>query len=190
MNKLLKTNLNKSNCNSTSNSKYHKYSDLILIFGLALTLVEVTPSLAYASRPVRGTYEVPVQNTELTSFASYPVKFKADNYQDVPTQIDFPLPEALVGETKIIQMSKSTENANVWTGENVLGVCSTIDRYFTCNVKFNNLNIDPNKVDAAVQSTYSTPNEVNNRIQVARIFDGEPIGILRYKLRGRDRSNK
>lgn len=140
---------------------------------------------AKAERPIRGTYEVPVTD-ELKSFASYPVKFKADTYQENPNQIDFPLPAALVGEETLVKMTRTDSTSDTWSGPNVLGQCQMIERYFTCKVKFNNLQIDTNKVEAVVSAQFPDATQTQGRLAVASLFHGEPIGILRYKLRGRE----
>ncbi len=147
-------------------------------------------SFAHANRPIRGTYEVPVKNGELAPYSIYDVKFKADTYEDNPEKIDFPMPATLVGVPKSIEMNKSSGlNGDVWVGPNVQGLCKTVGRYFTCNVRFSDLQIDSARVDMAIRSSYTNPEEIANRTLVARAFEGEPIGIIRYKLRGRDRKN-
>lgn len=143
---------------------------------------------ALAERPVRGYYEVPMDGP-LKEFSTYPVKFKADEYSTNPNTVNFPLPATLVGEQLFVKMTKMSGSTNAWSGPNIDGTCDLIDRTFTCNVKFNNLQIDPIKVQAAVQSNFSNPAEMAARLKVAERFGVEPIGIIRYVLRGRDVEN-
>ena len=146
-------------------------------------------SLALANRPVRGIYEVPVTEN-LKAYASYPVKFNSDNYQEEPSTITFPMPSALMGEETLITMSKVAGSETSWSGENVSGDCLTIDRYFKCTVKFNNIEIDQAKLAASIDQQYTTPQERLGRTQVAMSFRDEPIGIIIYKMRGHGRGSK
>lgn len=160
-----------------------KSSILAVAIFFSLTL----PALrSYAERPVRGVYAVPVDGN-LTAYSKYPVKFKSNNYQTEPTHLDFPLPAALVGEEKIISLDKINETTGTFVGTNAKATCATSGRYFTCNVKFNDLAIDPQKVETAIKVTYASDTEASGRLAVARRFGSEPIGIISYKLRGRDR---
>ena len=138
---------------------------------------------ALAERPIRGTYEVPTDEN-LKSFARYPIKFKADIYQKTPTEIKFPMPLMLVGEEKIFTMSQLENQGDQWEGPNVKGNCQTIERYFKCSVRFNDLAIDPVKVANSIQNSGLPPKEIDGKLQVARHFESEPIGILIYRMRG------
>ncbi len=154
------------------------------ILGLSVFLFYFSSSVSYAERPIRGTYEVPVSDN-LKSYASYPVKFKSNNYQETPSTISFPMPSTLMGEETLVTMSKVEGQDTAWAGENVNGDCITIDRYFKCTVKFNNIAIDEEKLNTSIQQQYKTPEEKIGRTQVAMFFRDEPIGILIYKMRGR-----
>lgn len=139
---------------------------------------------ANAARPIRGTYQVPVAD-ELKAFADYPVKFKADNYQDIPTTISFPMPSALLGEETIFTMSKVSDQSTEWAGENIKGNCETLGRYFKCTVQFGSLTVDPKKLETSINQQYTTSEEIAGRKMVALSFGAEPIGILIYKMRGK-----
>lgn len=157
------------------------------IFGVFLAALLTQISLASA-RPIRGFYEVPVKDPSLRQYAVYPVRYQPDMYEDVPTKMEFPLPAVLVGEQTFVQMEKVSQTSNTWTGPNVRGECKKEDRYFVCAVKFNDLNINPQKVISEIDANYSLPEEVTGRTAVAQFFEGQPIGIIRYRLRGRDRN--
>lgn len=146
-------------------------------------IVSLIALSANAARPVRGYYQVPIEG-DLKAYATYPVQYKADTYKTNPNEISFPLPATLVGTETIVTMSKVAGQETAWAGSNVNGHCETIDRDFTCTVKFNDLQIDPKAVEAAVNSSFKTPEEVAGRIQVASHFSSEPLGIIVYKLRG------
>ncbi len=158
------------------------------------SLVGISLSLLFSSfvdaRPVRGVYEVPVTNKELVEYASYPLKYESDEYGNFPKKMEFRLPAVLVGEETVVTMEKSDQSSDVWGGPNVNGECKKQGRYFICNVKFNGLKIDAQNALTAIKATYPTTNEIEGRFAVAQFFEGEPIGIIRYRLRGRDRSVK
>lgn len=149
---------------------------------LAVFIIGLGAVMAHAERPIRGTYQVPVRE-DLQQFANYPVKYKMDAYQQSPSEMTFPLPTALTGEPVMISMTKEPDQSNQWIGPQVSGNCEQIDRSMKCMVKFNDLQIDPVKAEAAIRAQFKE-SEIAGRLQVALKFMSEPIGILTYKLRG------
>lgn len=137
---------------------------------------------AHAERPIRGTYTVPTSNVELAPSAVFPVRFRSDNYFANPTQIAFPLPAELTGTAQTIALQKQEDGT--WAGDQVQGNCSQTRRNFTCNLAFKNLPFDPQAVDTLIQSKYLDPIEAARRRQVSTLFQGEPIGVINYELRG------
>lgn len=152
----------------------------------SLFLITLAALPALAERPVRGVYTVPVAQ-ELAAFNSYAVQFKSDTYKQKPNEINFPLPSALVGEEMSIALKQDPKDLERWSGPNAEGTCKKVDRFFQCQLKFNDLTIDPAKVQASIQDQFKNEAEVAGRIKVAQQFGGEPVGIITYKLRGRDR---
>lgn len=146
-----------------------------------------TASFANAERPIRGVYQVPVAD-ELKVFADYPVKFKSDNYQESPTTISFPMPSALLGEETIFTMSKLNDQNTEWAGPNIKGNCETVGRYFKCSVQFDAIAVDQTKLEASIIQQFPSKEESAGRMQVARAFGGEPIGVLIYKMRGKSKN--
>lgn len=145
----------------------------------------LSASSAFASRPIRGVYEVPV-GEDLKSFAEYPVKFKSDNYEASPNELNFPLPAALTGQEQMIHLSRLTETSSVWKGPLAEADCHLIGRIFTCRVVFQGLPIDPVKMEEVIRQEYPEPVVAEGKLKVAMAFGGEPIGIIKYKLRGRE----
>lgn len=137
-----------------------------------------------SGRPIRGVYEVPVAEN-LKEFASYPVKYKTEGYQADQNKLAFYLPATLVGEEKMIVMTKVVDQEGKWNGPNANAHCQTIGRNFKCTVLFNDLEIDPIKQEIAIRENFQTEAEITGRLQVASHFSSEPIGIISYKLRGR-----
>ena len=162
----------------------------------SFAIVALAFSLNLFARPVRGTYEVPVPE-ELKAFAQYPVKFKADNYEAIPQVLNFPLPQELTGIQQEIAISR-IENTDTWSSADATATCAKVGRYFRCEIKFHNLLSDLKSLEAHLKNTYLNPVEFQARLEVAKVFlageakksfksiQGEPFGILLYKLRGRD----
>lgn len=164
---------------------HFKLNRFLFIGYFCLLTLGLLPS-AHAERPIRGFYTVPLstENKHLEPFAQYPVKFKTRDYFKDPNTLSFPLPAALVGEEKIITMTKVTGTTNHWSGKHVeSGACVRTPRELSCNLKFKDLNIDRTKVKTVIDQTYS-PEEAPQRFLVAEIFGNEPLGIISYQLRG------
>jgi hypothetical protein len=151
-------------------------------FGVFLAIYFSSFSLL-AARPVRGIYQVPVAD-HLAAYANYPVKYKADDYQEIPSELTFQLPSPLVGEPTYIQISKVPNTVSEWQGAHASGSCSVEGRYFICRLAFKHLTFDNNKIDEAIRFNYASPEEISGRTEVAKVFSAEPIGVLVYKLRG------
>lgn len=148
----------------------------LLIFSLSVV----------AGRPVRGTYEVPV-SPELQQYSSFAVKFKSREYERNPVSITFPLPQELTGVQNFITMKKSDTDANQWSGKKVQAHCSTQDRYFVCQMKFSNLETDLVQATDIIRQNNPDPIHAEAIMEVVKKFSSEGIGVLKYKLRGRDR---
>ena len=154
---------------------------LFLSILLFCNLLSVTIE-ALGARPIRGFYEVPTSE-EFKHIARLPVKFKSDNYEELKTKIEFPLPQELTGVPQTVLMEKGEGNS--WSGPLVNGECETQGRFFICHMKFQNLNFSLDDAEAYITSKYPKA-EIKNRLSLAREFSGEPIGILTYKLSGKN----
>lgn len=139
--------------------------------------------LTVLARPVRGTYEVPAPE-ELKPFATFPVKFKSEEYDNGERAITFPLPAQLTGET--LNLSMAETSPGIWTGDNITANCAQSGRFFECKMTFQNLPIDSAKVEEVLRQNYPLEADLRQAIELADRFKAEPAGILRYKLRGRD----
>lgn len=149
-------------------------------------LVILFLSQASLARPIRGTYEVPVNSPKLKAFAKFPVKFESTNYDGGFEQLTFPLPEELTGVPLEISMEKNPGSSK-WIGPQVEADCSKEGRYFVCQMRFKNLPYNSAGVKNLMEAKFpgdQTSQELGQN--VAEFFGGEPVGILRYKLRGRE----
>lgn len=137
------------------------------------------------ARSITGEYRVPVDgiNKNLEPYSTYSVTIKHYSYNKNPQVLNFPLPAALVGETKMITMTKVAGTSNQWEGKNIeSAVCQVNKLEILCQTKFKDLNINPIKVEQVIEQNYSTE-EAPQRKQVAALFGDSPIGIIKYKLK-------
>lgn len=166
----------------------HKYVRNNLCASIFFSISVISLVAFSSGRSIKGVYKVPlsIENKYLEPYASYPIKLNYENYNKAPDSLTFPLPATLVGEEKIININKVPGSDNQWVGNNVeSGTCAQENRELTCTLKFKDLNIDPAKLKLAIEQNYS-PVEAANRQAVAELFGNEPLGIIIYKLRGRN----
>ncbi len=143
---------------------------------------------AFANRPFRGVYEVPTVTPDLRPFSSYPIRFES-NTNDVMTanELVLQLPEELVGSPYEFKISRAN---NEWSGPDVSAVdCQVISRDFVCRLAFHAVNVEMPLVEQNLRQMYPNMNEetLSRYLKVSLQFSDEPIGILKYRLRGRDR---
>jgi len=163
-------------------------------------------TLSFAARPFRGSYEVPVNETnDPTGVIKnmdnrfYDIKFKS-NVDDVinATSFDIQLPAELVGETQVLTLNRG--EGTEWSGDKILQAnCieeniqlpgdDEIENYFSCFLKMKEIPVDELKVEALMNSTQTDPALVSDKLAVTKIFSNELIGVLRYKMRGRGRDD-
>jgi hypothetical protein len=140
--------------------------------------------VAHAARPMRGTYSIPVQDPALEPYSEFPVKFKADHYEAEPEVLEFPLPVELVGAATMIRLERLDPAAGTFIGEGAEGRCERSGRMLICHMAFSGLSFDSAGSDAAIDAQFGGV-EASSRKQVAAVFRSQPIGILKYRLRGR-----
>lgn len=155
---------------------------------LALSLLLVQP-LALAERPMRGTYSVPMPaNPDGTVPANtYDVRFHSDTYDTAPMTLRFPMPAGLLGNETWVTFEREPQVDGQYKGINGTGHCQKIDRTLECTFRFDDLTPDLQAVESYWRTQGVADGILNQRLLVAEKFGGEPIGILKYKLRGRDR---
>lgn len=152
---------------------------------LMFCLVLVAGSVQ-AARPMRGIYSIPVEDPALEPYAEFPVKFRSDVYDSDPNLLEFPLPVELVGVPTTIRMEKQEDPAAVtYVGDGAEGTCQRSGRWLVCRMSFTGLPFDPAAAEAAIDARFGA-GEAPLRKQVASVFRSQPIGILKYRLRGRD----
>jgi hypothetical protein len=128
---------------------------------------------------ITGTYQVPVVDEKLKPFAKFSVLIKQEIKNDeLVTKYDLPL--ALTGEEKEIIVTGSSEpGAPPMSGEFSTGTCSDTAHQRACTMVYNqNLKINESAAAAYLNSLNLPDEELQMRLQVAREFSGDPIGVL------------
>lgn len=145
--------------------------------------------LAFAERPVRGTYTVPMKAGPDGSapLNSYDVRFHSDTYSESPNTLKFPMPAGLLGTEVWVSFDRDPQVTGRFVGEHGEGHCTNADRFLECTFTFTQLTPDLKAVESFWREQGLDNTVVDQRIAVAAKFGGEPIGVLRYKMRGRDR---
>lgn len=128
-------------------------------------------------------YEVPVPS-ELTAFAQYELQGKITVNSNGLRVIEYSLPDVLTGSgySPIILTEKRIVGDEIlFKGELGKANCKEVDANFDCHVEYEDLLIDMAKVESAINQRFTDPLEISSRLEVAKIFSGEPVGILKIK---------
>lgn len=139
-----------------------------------------------AEARVSAIYEVPTQDPSLAKAAVFVSHSRQNNYgsPDASGKLTFWLPEELTGWAQEFTIDRKPDGT--WSGPGVDASCARTDEdWFSCKVAFSDLQIDPLTRDAALANRFGQdPQELTNRTLIARSFEGQPIGIIRVKIRG------
>lgn len=160
----------------------------------ALLLGLLLASFAQA-RSLKGTYEVPTTKPELQGSNLYPVDFENSGDFMRDSQVRFELPAALVGTPIVYQISSvSRGSQDVWEGPGIEKMsCEVMEREYVCNVAFSYQTIVLNEpaIEQAlkIQDPTLSPDGLMKFMSISRDFADDPIGILRYEVRGKDRDS-
>jgi hypothetical protein len=151
---------------------------LIRIF-IACLIAFMTTSVFAA----KGFYVVPMEDQSLFSSSVYEIDYSVVEFKNL-NRFQFTLPKTLTGiEKKFVVERSDTENST-FVGKNVNALC-TLDKeesIFSCQMNFENLNINDVLVEIAVKDKFKDQSEIERRLKVARKFSGDPIGTLHYKV--------
>lgn len=130
------------------------------------------------------TYSVPVPH-ELEPYAVFP-NMESEYVQNGDhLTVRYPLPLELVGATRdVITLSGHMTNPRHFRlrGDHADARCNDIGGKLSCTVEYKDLVIDEIAVRDAIVQKFPDPFEQDMRLQVARIFSGEPIGIITMAL--------
>ncbi len=142
-----------------------------------------------ADARVDAIYSVPIPEEELANAAQYPTRSDQDVYGLPQTtgKMRFFLPPQLVGLETEFDLTRQSNGK--WVGQGtdgstVSGTCSAADRkWFSCNVTFQNLVFDSGARETVLERQFGRGFEFDRRTAVARHFEGQPIGIIKVRVR-------
>lgn len=128
-------------------------------------------------------YQVPVAE-ELKSFADFKITGKTTINAQGLRVIDYKLPEELTGSGygSIVLTEKRVHSLDtIFKGDLGKALCKEEQGELNCHVEYEDLNIDMTAVESFINTKFQDPTERMNRLEVAKIFSGEPVGILLIK---------
>ncbi len=144
------------------------------IFALTLCLSLPAVAASYSQ------YSVPVP-TELAPYATFVLNSSTVTEDASGIVLSYDLPAELVGQnhpTIVLGGKKRPGNVLLLEGEFGEASCFSRNAKLECIVKYEDLEIDLAGVERLLNQQVSDPHERELRLQVARIFGGEPVGIV------------
>jgi hypothetical protein len=135
--------------------------------------------------PAAGaTYRVPVPES-LSPWATYPVEKVEFERSGSRVKIRYPFPRWLSGDSENIELEGvAPAEADVFdvTAEQGSGRCTRTGSRFDCLETLPGLEIDREKARERMSDAGLAATEVEQRLEVTRIFEADPIGILEFEL--------
>lgn len=159
-------------------------------FGI-FSLVFLTVSqlaLASAEARVDAVYIVPVATPDLMTAAEYATRSEQNAYgsPDRTGEMYFSLPAQLTGVDADFEMKRLVDGSWSGTGSDgsqVGGECVREDKkWFSCQVAFTGLKFDQLARESLLATQFGRGFEFNQRTEVARHFEGQPIGIIKVRI--------
>jgi hypothetical protein len=128
--------------------------------------------------PARPSYEVPVP-AELAAYARYTIDSVQWRERSGERRLEYSLPADLVGVEQRIQFSGRASETSPWSlrGDKLgTAECEQTGDEVVCRETLSGLRVDVAAVEARVDAGELDP----GRLDVARVFESDPIGILRF----------
>lgn len=135
-------------------------------------------------RPEGAIYRVPVPPA-LRPWASYPVEEVELEREGADIEISYPFPRWLSGDSDEIVLqgvySDRPEGFPV-TAEQGSGTCTHTGARFECRESLPGLEVDREKARERMLDAGLSTQEIEQRLEVTRIFEADPIGIFEFEL--------
>lgn len=155
---------------------------------IAIFLVSVFGGVESALARVGAVYSVPTVSPELAAAAEYTTRSDQNSYgsPDRTGIMRFSLPAQLTGLDTDFELARQGDGT--WTGEGtdgsqVAGQCGRQDKkWFACQVAFTSLKFDTIARESLLESQFGRGFEFQQRTEVARVFEGQPIGVIRIRI--------
>ncbi len=139
-----------------------------------------------ASASIDAVYIVPTEDVLLKPHATFSLQTDHNEYGSPESSgvFNFHLPVELTGVDQSFQLTKTAGGA--WLGPGVAGECAVQDSdWFVCQVAFEKIDgtiqFDSKKRDEILHRQFQNSVEIARRLEVARSFEGQPIGIIKIR---------
>ena len=157
-------------------------------FALTAVVLTVLGGIEAASARVGAVYSVPTVSSELAAAAEYTTRSDQNSYgsPDSTGVMRFSLPAQLTGLDTDFELIRQSDGS--WVGEGtdgskVEGQCGRQDKkWFACQVAFTALKFDTIARESLLESQFGRGFEFQQRTEVARVFEGQPIGVIRIRI--------
>lgn len=133
-----------------------------------------------------ATYEVPVKEPELKSYAKFILPSFSSQVEGDRLTVRYTLPRAVTGAPVEIEMQGVVDEKNPTVLKGEYGEMTCQDSVCKTNHSYV-LNIDLKAVGAYLKSLNLTDDEYEKRFQVAKEFSGDPGGVLYWPKSVRSR---
>jgi len=124
-------------------------------------------------------YTFPVVEEELKPFATFPLPHLNKDFRGDHARLRYELPQELTGVPMRIELEGQWDEATqkfVLAGDHGKATCDQE----MCDIKYENLNLNPETVDAYLRGVSKNPTELDSRMKIARRFDGDPFGVIDF----------
>lgn len=162
---------------------------------LSIVALGLIAGLSAQARSLKGTYAVPTKDPSLVGASVHPVEFEnSGDFMRDPT-VRFSLPATLVGQPQMYEIVNTQRGEiDLWEGAGIEQMqCRRESREYRCDVAFTpgSIVLDEPAIAQALKGADPaiTEDQVFQFLSVSREFADDPIGILRYDLRGGDRAD-
>ena len=141
-----------------------------------------------ASARIGAIYSGPMVSAELAAAAEYTTRSDQNAYgsPDRTGIMRFSLPAQLTGLDTDFELKRQGNGS--WAGEGtdgskVEGQCGRQHKkWFACQVAFTELKFDALARESLLESQFGRGFEFQQRTEVARVFEGQPIGVIRIRI--------
>jgi hypothetical protein len=128
-------------------------------------------------------YRVPVSDPALAALANYPISVKTQRV-DGTIRVHYDMPVALVGAANVAVDLVGTDTGTIIkvAGAAGLGKCIASEASLICNERLPGVRVDLVGVRRQAVLDGLSPTEVDMRVEIARRFIIDPIGIMRAQF--------
>lgn len=154
---------------------------LFLIF--VLQFVHVSVSAAEVVKNLTATYTIPTDSEDDLPFSTY----NLDNYQVILSTdnvieealVKYVMPDLMLGDAQEITMKLifESDGTKFLVGSNSIAICTGKWITMKCDVRFNNITVNLEKVQNNLSQAGMDSSEVSKRISILSKFSGDPIGV-------------